>query len=307
MHWMGNNRTGAARLVIVVAALFALGAFAAGPLGVATAAGEAPPPATAAAAPSLATDKPTYAPGDTINVSGSGWSAGEAVHLHVTSQDASGWTYDKELVASVDGTVTDSFALPTGFASTFGAVATGALGETASASFSDAFAATTAPPAIISDRADYAPGSNVVLSGTGWQAGEAVHLFVNDDQGQSWSLTRDVAADGSGAFTTSFQLPNTFVATYSVTATGATSGTATTFFKDGNFTIGIASVDTLVPPTWSVSYNQYGTGSNADTTCSGAVQSTGTINNPGGNIAIGQKESAKPTTVHAATGYTFAY
>src|SRR6266480_3858016 len=131
MHWMTTNRNtragvtthGWARLVIAVAALFALGAFASARLSVATAGDEPPPAATAPAAPSLATDKPTYAPGDSVNVSGSGWAAGEAVHVHVTSQDSSGWSYDKELIASVDGTVADSFALPTGFVSTFGAVA----------------------------------------------------------------------------------------------------------------------------------------------------------------------------------------
>jgi hypothetical protein len=110
MHRMGTNRNtraeattrGCARLALVGAALFALGAFASAPLSVATAADEPPPTATASASPALATDKPTYAPGDTVNVSGSGWAAGEAVHVHVASQDASGWSYDKELIASVD-------------------------------------------------------------------------------------------------------------------------------------------------------------------------------------------------------------
>jgi hypothetical protein len=87
---------------------------------------------------------------------------------------------------------------------------------------------------ITSDLADYAPGATVTLTGAGWAAGESVHIFVNDDINQQWSLDSnpDPVADGSGNFTYQFDLPDLFVATYSVTATGATSGTATTTFTD---------------------------------------------------------------------------
>jgi hypothetical protein len=47
-------------------------------------------------------------------------------------------------------------------------------------------------PTISSDREDYNPGATVTLSGTGWGAGEAVHIFVNDDIGQTWSYSADV-------------------------------------------------------------------------------------------------------------------
>jgi hypothetical protein len=59
---------------------------------------------------------------------------------------------------------------------------------------------------------------------------------VNDDANQSWSFNSDPdpVANDSGDFTYEFQLPNWFVATYSVTATGATSGTATATFTDAN-------------------------------------------------------------------------
>ncbi len=53
----------------------------------------------------------------------------------------------------------------------------------------------TAPvynPTIASDQADYAPGALVTLTGTGWQPGESVHIFVNDDWGSSWSRSVDV-------------------------------------------------------------------------------------------------------------------
>src|SRR6266508_4108794 len=87
---------------------------------------------------------------------------------------------------------------------------------------------------IASDLPDYNPGATVTLTGAGWAAGESVDITVNDDAGQTWALNSDPdpVADGSGAFTYQFQLPNWFVANYSVTATGPTSGTATTSFTD---------------------------------------------------------------------------
>src|ERR1044071_4784624 len=89
-----------------------------------------------------------------------------------------------------------------------------------------------ATPTIVSDQADYGPGSTVRLTGAGWGSGESVHIFVNDDVGQTWQYNGDVTADASGAFTTEFQLPSSFVATYKVTATGAAGATATTTFTD---------------------------------------------------------------------------
>ncbi len=89
-------------------------------------------------------------------------------------------------------------------------------------------------PAIASDQADYAPGSTVTLTGTNWASGEAVHIYVNDSVGNTWSLDSnpDPVADSNGSFTYQFSLPNTFIANYAVTATGPTSGTATTTFTD---------------------------------------------------------------------------
>ena len=132
-------------------------------------------------------------------------------------------------------------------------------------------------PTISSDQADYAPGSNVTLTGADWAAGEAVHLFVNDDQGKTWSYSADVAADSSGAFTHHFQLPTSFVATYAVVATGATSGTASASFTDGNLSIQLATADqaTPAPSSFTVSYLAFNTG----TTCSGSgtSQTSGTL------------------------------
>ncbi|MBK6440844.1 MAG: hypothetical protein IPH27_05605 [Actinomycetales bacterium] len=93
-------------------------------------------------------------------------------------------------------------------------------------------------PTLTSDKADYPPGGAVVLSGTGWASGEQVHITVNDDAGQTWSLSSgvngapvDPVANLGGEFTYSFTLPSWFVASYTATATGP-SGTVSTTFTD---------------------------------------------------------------------------
>src|SRR5829696_10360083 len=75
---------------------------------------------------------------------------------------------------------------------------------------------TPAAPTIQSDKDDYAPGELVTLTGSGWQPGESVHINVNDDVGQTWSYNSnpDVTADANGNISHSFNLPSTFVATY---------------------------------------------------------------------------------------------
>ena len=75
-------------------------------------------------------------------------------------------------------------------------------------------------PTITSDKTDYAPGATVTLTGSGWQRRESVHIAVNDNSGGTWSYSTDVTASSAGGFTTQFQLPASFVASYLVTATG---------------------------------------------------------------------------------------
>jgi uncharacterized repeat protein (TIGR01451 family) len=87
---------------------------------------------------------------------------------------------------------------------------------------------------IASDLADYNPGGTVTLTGTGWAAGEIVKVVTNDTIGQTWQRTDTVTAAADGTFTDVFQLPNYFVSDYDVTATGPTSGAATTTFTDAN-------------------------------------------------------------------------
>jgi Bacterial Ig-like domain (group 3)/Immunoglobulin domain len=88
------------------------------------------------------------------------------------------------------------------------------------------------PPTIASDLSDYPPGAVVTLTGTNWARGESVHINVNDSVGQTWARDVDVVADAAGTIHDSFNLPDWFVANYTVTARGALSGAATTTFTD---------------------------------------------------------------------------
>jgi hypothetical protein len=92
-------------------------------------------------------------------------------------------------------------------------------------------------PTMQSDKADYAPGELVTLTGSGWQPGESVNIVVNDDEGQTWNRNVNVIADASGNISDSFNLPDWFVAAYSVKATGASGAVATTSFTDGNVNV----------------------------------------------------------------------
>ena len=91
-----------------------------------------------------------------------------------------------------------------------------------------------ATPSVVSDQADYNPGATVTLTGADWGGGEIVHVTVNDDVGQTWAYDTDITADDAGNFTLQFQLPNTFVANYRVTVTGASGATVQTTFTDSN-------------------------------------------------------------------------
>ena len=91
-------------------------------------------------------------------------------------------------------------------------------------------------PTISSDQADYAPGSAVTLTGSGWGVGETVHVTVDDLLGQTWSWasTPDPIAGLDGSFTVTLDLPNVFVSDYSVKAIGSSGASATTAFTDSD-------------------------------------------------------------------------
>ncbi|WP_130648686.1 YDG domain-containing protein [Egicoccus halophilus] len=114
-----------------------------------------------------------------------------------------------------------------------------------------ALAQTDTSPWITSDKDDYAPGELVTLTGGNWQPGETVNIDVDDDQTKTWRRNVDVVADADGRIVDAFNLPNWFVATYEVVATGAVSGTVTHGFTDGNLRFLTTNNATNFEATWT--------------------------------------------------------
>ena len=168
------------------------------------------------------------------------------------------------------------------------------LASLASAGGAMAMPAYEPAPSVSSDKADYAPGELVTLSGASWGAGEVVHIRVNDDAGSSWSRDVDVTADDAGVIADSFNLPGWFVAEYSVTATGASGSVATTSFTDGNVKVAVVGG---TAPIIQTLYTTAG--------CSGAIKNgfpmTVTIP-PTDTVGVGSSESLRLDAPATANG-----
>ena len=101
--------------------------------------------------------------------------------------------------------------------------------------FLGALPAQASAQTIVTDKADYAPGEIVTVTGTGWLAGETVLLVFHSEPNTYGDITYFTFADENGNFTNSSFAPDIsdIGATITVTATGQTSGlTAQTTFTD---------------------------------------------------------------------------
>jgi hypothetical protein len=164
------------------------------------------------------------------------------------------------------------------------------------------------PPSIGSDKADYAPGSAVVLTGANWEPGEVVHVQVNDDQGMSWSRDADVTAAADGTVEDHFTLPDWFVASYSVKATGSSGLVATASFTDGNVSFALATAGQSAPSNvaWSVTWKHYSNSSCTTEDGSGTANYSGNTLSSGSQPSVGNNQWAKPTGA-TAPGYALDY
>ncbi len=151
-------------------------------------------------------------------------------------------------------------------------------------------------PSIASDKDDYPPGGLVVLTGADWQPGETVHINVDDDQTKTWTRDVDVTADDDGKIRDSFNLPDWFVATYKVVATGAHSGTALTGFTDGNIASAIVPSGATATLT-RTKYNSLG--------CTGTVDNSYPKSGTGTD-GTGETSSLRLDASSAATSSTGA-
>src|SRR5262249_28036355 len=148
--------------------------------------------AFATEAPSVGTDKTSYAPGDTVALSGAGWAAGETVHVVVDDISGDAWSHEVDVTAAADGTFSDSTSLPA-VTGDYTVTATATSGS-ATASFTVVAPATppspttpSSPPTVTTDKSAYLPGDTVQLSGANWPAGSTVHVVVDDDKGDAWT------------------------------------------------------------------------------------------------------------------------
>src|SRR5207249_5399822 len=90
---------------------------------------------------------------------------------------------------------------------------------------------------VATDKADYHPGENVVITGSGWEPGETVVLILHEEPQLDPDLQLTAYADENGDFTNKDFSVDVFDlgVTFTLTATGDPSGpTAETTFTDAN-------------------------------------------------------------------------
>jgi hypothetical protein len=161
-------------------------------------------------------------------------------------------------------------------------------------------------PSVWSDKADYSPGELVTLAGKYWTPGEQVKIVVNDDAGAVWRHETEVVADADGAIADSFDLPDAFVALYSVTATGDSGAVATTSFTDGNVKAKAGSAGTTFTLTKTVYGNGTCDGSGTETTVTGVDTTGSTVGGLGSNESVKLQAAATSDQGGSFTGWTSA-
>jgi len=113
------------------------------------------------------------------------------------------------------------------------------------------------PARIWTDKDDYQPGDNVILSGSGWKPNENVYLYAVDDTTEAWTYGSTAIADANGGFVVNpffiVQLVQ-LGANFSVSAVGAQSAMQ----ADVKFTDSKPNTLTVGPPN-SVSVTPGGT------------------------------------------------
>ncbi|HSF82920.1 MAG TPA: hypothetical protein VLA49_16920, partial [Anaerolineales bacterium] len=88
--------------------------------------------------PTIASDKPDYAPGEWVTLTGQNWFADDQVRI--TVNDDYGSTWNRSVIVEVaNGSLSDYFQLPTWFVATYSVTATGMQsGLVATTTFTDA-------------------------------------------------------------------------------------------------------------------------------------------------------------------------
>lgn len=124
----------------------------------------------------VTSDRPDYAPGDTVTLIGSGWDPAEAIHLNVNDNVGQTWSFNADVVADDLGTFTSSFQLPSWFVALYLVTATGATSGTTTTTFTDA----SKPSSSVTF-----PAQNGYYSAASWDAGCAAAGFCGTATGGS--------------------------------------------------------------------------------------------------------------------------
>src|SRR5438094_233548 len=99
---------------------------------------------------------------------------------------------------------------------------------------------------VATDKADYHPGENVVITGSGWQSGETVVLILHEEPQLDPDLQLTAYADAKGDFTnTDFSVDVFDIGvTFTLTATGSSSGlTEQMTFTDASGSCGNGTIE----------------------------------------------------------------
>ena len=145
---------------------------------------------------------------------------------------------------------------------------------------------------VTTDKLDYQPGQTAVISGTGWQSGELVEMFLHEDPHTTAERRVMTTADANGNFVANYLVEDRDLnVTFIIGAKGQLSGkTAQTTFTDGH------TVTSVSP-------------NNGPTTGGTAITITGTGFNPGnatftvtiGGVAATSVVRLNATTITAVT------
>src|SRR5262245_20040520 len=92
--------------------------------------------AAASGQPTIVSDQPDYYPGSTVTLTGANWDPNAAVHIVVNDTLGQTWKHEVDVTSANDGTVVDTFSLPSSFVAQYDVTASqGTL--TATATFTD--------------------------------------------------------------------------------------------------------------------------------------------------------------------------
>jgi hypothetical protein len=197
------------------------------------------------ASPTITSDKPDYAPGEVVTLTGTGWLASEPVEpVHIVVNDDAGqtWSHVADVTPKSDGSISDSFTLPNWFVASYSVTATqGTLSATTS--FTDAAASLAqCTNGGVGDPPEPCKGSNgsEIDGFKNWENGNANGSKAHWREGEFISYRDTIAIDAAGTHVFRIQYDTVHSGTHaldylgSFDATETTSSTPTTFHANNN-------------------------------------------------------------------------